>query len=375
MNAAPRSAYLHVPFCRRRCGYCNFTVVAGRDDFRDDYLDALQRELALPADVGEMDTIYIGGGTPTQFDNRQLIRLLDMVRNHLPLRDGGEFSVEANPEDIDQERLGILLAGGVNRLSLGAQSFHDGKLRTLERSHRARDIEAACELAAASGLNLSLDLIFAAPGENLEMWRGDLESALDCRPFHLSTYGLTFEKGAAFWSRRERGDLSAVENGVEADMYELAIDLLSAAGYRHYEVSNFARDGRECRHNEQCWLCRPYLAFGAGAARFVGGRRERNHRSAFTYARRIAAGLSPCEESEEISPQLYARERFVFGLRRGAGVEAAQWESETGFRIADLFEPACSRFVDLDLLERRAGSIRLTRRGLLVSDSLWPEFL
>ncbi len=375
MTTDIRAAYIHVPFCRHRCGYCNFTLVAGRDDLVGAYLDALERELSWLGRPYAVDTLFFGGGTPTHLLPDQLERLFGIVRQWFPLAAGGEFSVEANPIDLDQEKAAILQAAGVTRVSLGAQSFHEHKLRLLERDHAAADVERAFQYARQFVGSVSLDLIFGVPGETLEDWRRDLEAALALSPDHVSNYGLTFEKGTAFWSRLEHGDLSRIEEDLERQMYELAIDTLTAAGFEHYEVSNFARAGHRCRHNENYWLGGQYFAAGPGAARFIAGKRETNHRSTTTYISRVLAGQSPVAESEQLGPEDAARERLVFALRRLEGINTAEFAAATGYAVEQLGGDALPRLIEDGLLSLDGKRLKLTRQGLLVSDAIWPQFL
>ncbi len=237
----PRSAYIHVPFCRHRCGYCNFTLVAGRDDLIGDYLRAIELELAQLETPREVDTLYFGGGTPTQLSPDQLLQLGRTVMNWHPLAAGYEWTVEANPADVTERMVETLCELGVTRLSLGGQSFRDEKLRLLERDHSGRDVVRAVELARGAGLHVALDLIFATPGETLDEWLADVEAAIALGPDHVSTYGLTFERGTAFWSRRLRGEILAADEELEREMYAAVIDRLADVGFEHYEVSNFAR--------------------------------------------------------------------------------------------------------------------------------------
>lgn len=371
-----RAAYVHVPFCARRCGYCNFTLVAGRDDLVGDYLRAIERELSWLPEVHEADSLYFGGGTPSQLTEEALDRLFAAVQAKVVPAAGCEITVEVNPADLSAAKVARLAALGVNRLSLGAQSFDDAKLATLQRDHRADDVYRAVESARDAGIgSIALDLIFAAPAETLAGWQRDLDSALRLDVPHLSTYGLTYEKGTTFYGRLMRGQMQVVDEEIERAMYLAAIDRLSRAGCEHYEVSNFARPGKRSRHNEVYWTGRPYLAFGPGAARFVGGRRETNHRSVTTYLKRVLAGRSPVAESEVLDAEAAARERLVFGLRRTEGVNLDGFARETGFSAAQLAGAAIDRFERLGLLAVSDGRLRLTREGLLLSDSLWPEML
>ena len=373
----PRAAYVHVPFCVHRCGYCNFTVATGREDLIGSYLLAIGRELAASIEPRSVRSIYLGGGTPTHLSASQLGQLLAQVVQWLPLAEDedNEFSAEANPADVDAARLDALARFGVNRLSLGVQSFDDEKLRRLERDHRAADITRSVAMARQRFASVSLDLIFACPGESLSGWSADLRRAIDLGPDHVSIYGLTFERGTLFWNRRRRGDLHEVDEDTQAAMYAAAIDALTAAGYEHYEVSNFARPGHRCRHNQVYWAGQPYYAVGPGAARYVDGRRETNHRSTTTYLRRVLAGQSPTAESETLSPEDRAREALVLGLRRIDGVECPAFARQFGYAIDALAGDAIGRFCDLGFLHHDGNHLRLTRRGLFVSDGLWSELL
>jgi oxygen-independent coproporphyrinogen-3 oxidase len=329
----------------------------------------------LGTEPHEVDTLFFGGGTPTHLPPAQLERLFATVRQWFPLAAGGEFSVEANPIDLDESKAAILAASGVNRVSLGAQSFHEPKLALLERDHRAEDIARAFRFARQFATAVSLDLIFGVPGETLDDWRRDLEAALALSPDHVSTYGLTFEKGTAFWSRLSHGDLNRADEDLEREMYELAIDTLTAVGFEHYEVSNFARPGHRCCHNENYWLGGQYFAAGPGAARFIAGKRETNHRSTTTYISRVLAGQSPVAESEQLGPEDSARERLVFALRRLEGIDTTAFAVATGFAVEQLGGEALPQLIDSGLLALDGSRLKLTRQGLLVSDAIWPRFL
>jgi len=371
----PRSAYIHVPFCVHRCGYCNFALVADRGDLVEPYLQALATELSWLGEPRPVDTLYFGGGTPTFLSPEQLDKLCRLATDWHPLRPGYEWTVEANPGDLDRDRVGVLVDRGVNRLSLGAQSFRDEKLRLLERDHQADDVGRAVELARRAGLSVAIDLIFAAPGETLDQWHDDLRQALALLPEHISTYGLTFERGTTFWNRQQRGDLTSMTEDEELEMYELAIDLLSNSGFEHYEISNFALPGCRSRHNTAYWSGAGYYAVGPGAASYVDGVRETNHRSTTTYLKRIEAGESPVAESERLDAQQRAREQLVFGLRQLAGVDRYEFARRTGFELDKLAGTQIARLVELGMLAADDSHVRLTRSGLMISDSIWPELL
>ncbi len=379
---AARSAYVHVPFCRHRCGYCNFTLVAGRDDLVPAYLAALATEFAQR--LGQprvVDTIFLGGGTPSHLSAKSLAELLRLIAHWLPLQSLGEYSCEANPLDCTAERLALLRSYGVNRISLGGQSFDDDKLRQLERDHSGRQLAQAIDNCAASFPRVSLDLIFAAPGESLVTWQSDVARGLASPIGHLSTYGLTIERGSAFYGRSLRQELNESTDDVQLDMYEHAIDALSSRGWEHYEVSSFALPGQRCRHNEAYWLGAPWWAFGPGAASFehaADGQafvRRVNHRSTTAYLRKLASGADAVAESEQLSREEVLRERLVFGLRRLEGVSLTELSQWWGSPVGELFEPHLSRYIDRGWLQQKGDQLSLTRAGLVISDGLWPELL
>ncbi|NND95886.1 MAG: radical SAM family heme chaperone HemW [Pirellulaceae bacterium] len=370
----PTSAYLHVPFCRHRCGYCNFSVVAGRDELADRFLAAIDRELAT-LDSPAIKTLFIGGGTPTHLSPEQLERLLKIVAHRFDLDSNVEWSVEANPEDIDDEKLDLLASHGVNRLSLGVQSFNTDKLAMLERGHSGDSAQETIQRTAQRIANLSIDLIFAAPGETLAVWHDDLQTALSLPIKHLSTYALTFEKGTAFWSRQRRGELSGPAEQIEVEMYDLIRQWTTNAGMEQYEVSNFSQADFRCQHNVAYWLGRGWYAAGPGAASFAGGSRKVNHRSATTYLRRLENDQSPIAEQEPITPMQYARERAAFGIRMMDGIDLDRLSRETGVDLACACGAAIERSIENGLVEQAGDRLCLTKRGVLFADTVAAVFL
>jgi len=371
----PRAAYIHVPFCRHRCGYCNFTLVAGRDDLIGDYLRAIEIELETHQSPREVDSLYFGGGTPTHLSTAKLRQLAQSVLAWHPLTDGYEWTVEANPADINAAMVDSLATLGVTRLSLGSQSFQHAKLRVLERDHIAADITEAVQLIKQAGMQASLDLIFATPGETLADWGDDLSDAIALEPNHISTYGLTFEQGTEYWNRKAKGELVEADEELQREMYALAIDRLADAGFEHYEVSNFARRGCRSRHNQVYWSGAGYYAAGPGAARYVDGVRETNVRSTTAYLERVLSGQSPTAEREALSAEARARELLVFGLRRLEGVSRIEFLERAGYAVDELIAKPLKKFVELEMLSDDGERIQLTREGLFVSDAIWPEML
>lgn len=371
----PRAAYVHVPFCAHRCGYCDFTLVARKDHLIDDYLRALEMELQRLERPREIDTLFFGGGTPTHLDAAQLRRLCELTGEWFPLADGVEFSVEANPAGFTAEKVDMLAEFGVNRISLGVQSFDANLLDVLERDHRPAEIRDVVESLRSRIDNISLDLIFAVPGQDVAGWRETLQSAVSLAPKHISTYGLTWEKGTTFWSRRRSGSLIPVAEDDEGAMYEMAMADLPKSSYAQYEISNFARPGFECRHNQVYWSGRAYFGFGPGAASYIGGTRRTNHRSVTTWLQRVLSGGSGVAETETLSPEDRAREAVMLGLRQTKGIENESFADRFGFSLRDLAGPAVERFQNEGLLESDGGRLRLTRAGRMVADTVVAEFL
>ncbi len=376
----PRSAYIHVPFCRHRCGYCDFTLIAGRDDLIPRYLQALRTELRLHphdpvAGTTELETLFLGGGTPTHPNVEELRSLFAILAERFTLAPNAEFSLEANPLDLTEEKLALLSAVGVNRVSLGVQAFSESTLQRLERDHHAAEVETIVRRTQQYIPQVSLDLIFGVPDQTLAEWRSALQRAINLGVQHISTYGLTFEKGTAFYTRRQRGELQSTPEDLEYDMYAAAMDDLTAAGFEQYEISNFARPGFRCRHNMVYWNGGEYLAYGPGAARYVALRRETNLRSVWGWLAKIDRGLSPVAEVEELTPESRARERLFVGLRLGDGVERKSFEQQTGFGLDDLAADAIPKNVATGLLIDDGRTIRLSRAGRFLADRVVQDFL
>lgn len=366
----PRAAYIHIPFCKHHCGYCDFAVVAGRDQLTTAYLDALERELASLGVPYPIETIFIGGGTPTHLPAKSLERLLTMTARWLPLSENGEWSIESTPDSLDADRVSILADRGVNRVSIGVQSFREATLRALDRQHHPEDIGPAMERIRKRITNVSLDLIFGVPGQSLADWRADLAEALSLEPTHLSCYGLTFEKGTPLYQQRQSGEVLPIDEESEREMFLEADDVLPRLGFEHYEISNYAQRGFRCRHNETYWSNEAYHGFGLGAARYVDGKRELNTRSLDNYLSRIAAGRSPTIQSEELPPRERALETLVVQLRRAVGVNRSAFEKQTDVNLDALVGPALRQFVANRLINDDGENVTLTSDGRCVADAV-----
>ena len=361
--------YVHIPFCPQRCPYCAFTVVTGREEVVEEYVETVCDEIGTWAhlrDRGGLDTVFFGGGTPSRVAPALLARILDTAARVLGLRCEAEVTVEANPTTAEASRFAELRAAGCNRLSLGAQSFGDDSLRRLGRMHSAADAEHAYHVARSAGFgSVSFDLIFSIPGAPEQDWATTLARAVELAPDHVSAYALSVEPGTPFERRRLSGDLPQVDEEVDADAYELLVHQLGEAGYEHYEISNFARQGHRSRHNWDCWTGAEYIGVGVSAHSYLEGRRFWNGTDLDEYMKRIRA-CGHARAGEECLPSAAARgEALWLGLRTCEGVCLSVMERE--------------RLVESDLWRRlQAGGrallefdrLRLTEAGFAVADAL-----
>ncbi|MFP6750188.1 MAG: radical SAM family heme chaperone HemW, partial [Pirellulaceae bacterium] len=348
---------------------------AGRSELVPAFLDALEAELSCLGEPHAVETLYLGGGTPSYLPLQALQRVVDMARHWFPLQPGHEFTLEANPADLTAELALQLVSWGVTRVVLGVQSFQDAMLAELERDHREEEIRGAVGVLQDSGIHLSLDMMFAVPGQTLAGWQRDLQDAVELAAEHISVLGLVIEQGTPFHARAEKGELVETGEELQRSMYLAALDQLQGAGFEHYEISSFSKPGHRSRHNQVYWNGEDYYAAGPGATRLINGRRETNHRETTTYLKKIDAGLSPVCESSLLSAEMAARERLVFGLCQIQGIEAGEFLEQTGYPLRELMGEYLEQYTSQGLLDWDESMLRLTRDGLLVSDSLWPPLL
>lgn len=374
----PTSLYVHVPFCVRKCAYCDFYSVESPDcTRRRRYLKALDAEATGPRRA--MRTVYVGGGTPTVLRADELARLFEVLGRRFDLVAAQEMTVEANPGTIDDSRSRVLLAYGVTRVSLGVQSFQQETLRILGRVHSTADTRRAVDLLRASGLkNLSLDLIFGVPGQSLDAWLDDLRQASSLSPEHLSVYGLSIPAGSRLAADVAAGRLEPVSDDLYARMLSAARDELLAAGFEHYEISNYCRPGRRCRHNMAYWRNEPYIGLGPAAASYVSGRRSTNVADLGAWAEGVLAGRSAAAHTEALDSESRARETAMLALRTADGLVVEAFRSQTGFDPLELFADAVERHRSAGFLEVTPGpgaTIRLTPAALPVADSVLADFV
>lgn len=358
--------YVHIPFCRTKCPYCDFYSIAS-PDLIPTYLKALEQEARLYRNqFSAFDTLYLGGGTPSLLTGAQIASLAKRVRRHFSFASETEFTLEANPDDISREKLRLWRDLGANRLSLGAQSFNEAELTFLKRRHTAAQTLAALSLIRAAGFeNLGLDLIYGLPGQTPDAWLRTLEQALACAPEHLSCYQLTMAPGTPLSRRAARGQVALPDEEAQRTLFLLTCEFLEDRGYLQYEVANFAR-GEEyfCRHNLNYWQRLPYLGLGPAAHSYQGGRRWWNHRGLAGYAVALAAGRAPLAGREALTPEQVRLETLYLGFRTREGVDLEVIESQSGWG------PVLSRLQAAGLLRLTNGRVAATPRGLVVADRL-----
>lgn len=368
--------YVHWPICETKCGYCDFYSVPGRGVQIEPLLDAVLRELHLRTSPAEVvfETVFVGGGTPTTLDEEPLRALLAGIGKAVEGHPVREFTVEANPATVRPAKARVLREGGVTRVSLGAQSFHPDELRTLERLHRPEDIPEALAILRAAGLtHLNLDLIFGIPGQTMASWKESLARALELEPTHLACYGLTYESGTALTKQLTQGKLVPCDEGLEAEMLLCAVDVLAEAGFEHYEISNFARPGRRCRHNLIYWHNRPYVGIGPSAAGFVNGRRYKNIANHTEYVRRVREQGHAEAEAEMITGTTAAMETLMMRMRLIEGLDWAAFAADTGIDLREVAAGALAALEKQGLVQRAEDRLKLTRRGLLYADGIIAE--
>ncbi|ANM32060.1 hypothetical protein ABI59_03590 [Acidobacteria bacterium Mor1] len=375
---APSGVYLHFPFCAIRCTYCDFATVAGQDAKIDRYLDLLIREIeSFQQDVpSEVDSIFLGGGTPSRMRPEQVARLLEAVSRRFDLKPGCETTIECNPESLDGDKVRGYHQAGVNRLSLGVQSLDDRILKSVGRAH---DAAAALEAAAAArraGIpQLSVDLIAGLPGERLARWDRTLEQVAGLEPDHVSVYLLETDKDTPLARSIRHGRTEVDDDDSLADAYEKTVATLEGAGYELYEISNFAREGRVSRHNVKYWTDVPYAGFGLGAHAYAAGARRANRRDLDGYMDDLDQGIDPLDWADAWDPGRRLEEALVLGLRLREGVDLGALGARYDVDLSRRYAGAWERALAAGILEAAGDRVRLSAEGRLRSNALFSELI
>jgi len=377
MHPESLSIYVHIPFCARRCAYCDFNTYAWRGSIVRDTLQAICSHIES-TDAGDVvvPTIFFGGGTPSFPDPEGIIRILDTIRSRLHVLPDAEISIEANPGTTDRARYAILRQAGFNRLSMGVQAFDDQLLQVLGRIHTAGEAICSFEAARQAGFeNINIDLMFALPGQTMQQWQRTLRTATSLQPEHISCYSLTIEPNTPFYTLHQRGQLNLPDEETDLRMYLYAIRALTRAGYEHYEISNFARPGYRCRHNILYWLNEEYLGFGPGAVSYRHGVRWKCLSNPRRYVQAVRDGLSLIEEEERLDASASLGETIMLMLRLREGVDVRAVEERYGVNLTQRYAHQLNRLQRLRLLEVTPDYWRITPRGLPIANTICAEFL
>ena len=385
--------YLHIPFCVKKCGYCDFLSYPPGEGEKKAYVSLLRKEIRLWKGKTDcpVDSVFFGGGTPSLLEGQELEQILECLRDVFVFEKDCEITLESNPGTLDEEKLRDFKRLGINRLSLGVQSFQDDILRFLGRIHTADQALTQFELARKAGFsNINLDLMFSLPGLSMQGWEKTLRRALSLEPEHLSYYGLILEEGTPFYQAYEEGRLGQEDEELDRRQYWYTVDTLAGRGYRPYEISNAARDGLACRHNLKYWSLSPYLGFGLGAHSYFEGRRMENTRDPRAYQRALEEerALSeegecpdgffcpPCVEKLHLNTLREDMEEFMFlGLRKTEGVKLSRFERRFGVDFFQVYPDQVKKLKGRGLLAQEGDRLFLTPRGIDISNSVMCEFL
>ena len=374
MQTKPTSAYVHIPFCTQICYYCDFSKVFIKNQPVDSYLEHLIEEYDS-YDIKKLRTLYIGGGTPTALSAPQLAFLLEKLTEKLDLSYLEELTIEANPGDLDQEKIAVLKDSPVNRVSLGVQTFNDRMLKQIGRSHLEKDIyENIANLKKAGFDNISIDLIYALPKQTMEDVKTNVAKAIALDIPHMSLYSLILENHTVFMNRMRRGKLPLPKEDLEAEMFEYIIAELEKAGFEHYEISNFSKPGFESRHNLMYWDNAEYYGIGAGASGYVDGVRYKNHGPIRHYLQAVEAGNARVQE-EVLSLREKMEEEMFLGLRKKSGVSKKRFEEKFGLSFEDQYGAVVSELTEQGLLVPDRDIVRMTKQGLFLGDTVAEKFI
>ncbi len=372
--------YIHIPYCLHKCGYCDFNSHKINTEEMDSYVKALLKEMAHyaqgPAGDRQIATIFLGGGTPTTLPADQLEEILKTISDRFNVSADCEITSEANPATVSLEPLQRMRTAGYNRISIGVQSFHEPELKLLDRIHSEEEIHMTVEKAREAGFdNLSLDLMFALPGQTMASWEDNLAQALAKDPEHLSTYNLTIEPETAFHTLEAKGKLTLPPDDFQLEFYKKSIQTITEAGYQHYEISNFCQPGKECRHNLIYWHNGDSLGLGAGASSFLDGSRFKNCNLPSRYIREIETQGTAVEFSEQLEPSQAMGETLMLGLRLREGMAIKPFEERFQTSFHKTYDHTISSLAEKNLITLDKNRIVLSPEGLFLADSVILEFM
>ena len=367
----PKGLYVHIPFCVRKCRYCDFISFANSQEYADAYLVALEKESAQYAGM-EFDTVFVGGGTPSVLSANQLERLFNIINTTFEITPNAEFSIEVNPGTLDADKISSIINGGVNRVSVGVQSFNDSELSAIGRIHTAAQaMQAVNEIHGAGIKNINVDLMTSIPKQSGESLRKSLETAVSLPITHISAYSLILEEGTPLFDDYENGKLILSSDDEDRDNFDMLLNFLSEHGFDRYEISNFAKTGYECRHNIKYWECREYVGLGLAAHSYLDKKRFYNTSDLNKYLR----GETRSDDVITLSRADLFSEFMMMGLRMTRGVSEVEFLKRFGENIETIYGNQLEKFINLGLVEHKNGRYALTARGLDVSNGVMCEFI
>lgn len=376
-----RGVYIHIPFCHQICNYCDFNKVFFKNQPVDEYIEALGREMELtvqqmPEAFANIETIFLGGGTPTALSAPQIEKLLALIAKHIPMPNVKEFSSEANPDELTIDKLQALYNGGVNRLSMGVQSFDQDLLTKIGRTHSNEHVYQTIQNAKDVGFtNISIDLMYGLPGQTMAQWQDTLKKALALKLQHYSAYSLIVEPKTIFYIQYAKGKLNLPTEDLEAEMYGVLMDKMEAHGLHQYEISNFAHDGFASTHNTIYWDNDEYAGFGAGAHGYLQGVRYSNVAPIKKYIELVMEGNRPLLHEHNVTTEEKLEEQMFLGLRKAAGVTHEEFEQKFGQSMASLYEEKFGKLQQEGLLVADVQGVRLTRKGRFIGNEVFQRFL
>ncbi|RHW38589.1 oxygen-independent coproporphyrinogen III oxidase [Lysinibacillus yapensis] len=376
-----RGVYIHIPFCHQICNYCDFNKVYFKNQPVDEYIEAVGKEIEMavsqtPEQFQQIETIFLGGGTPTALSAKQIERLLKLIGASLPTKQLIEFSSEANPDELSEDKLEALLAGGVNRLSMGVQSFDQTLLKKLGRTHANEHVFETIKQAKKAGFeNISIDLMYGLPGQTMDQWQDTLERALDLDLPHYSAYSLIVEPKTIFYIQYAKGKLHLPTEDLEAEMYDLLMRRMEDNHKQQYEISNFAIEGRQSTHNKIYWDNDEYAGFGAGAHGYLKGKRYSNIGPIKKYIESINNNELPILHRHEVTNEEKCEEQMFLGLRKNDGVSFEEFETKLGVSMKETFGNEIAKLVREGLLIEDEKGVKLSRKGRFVGNEVFQQFL
>lgn len=369
------SLYIHIPFCKQKCLYCDFPSYSGKESLMDDYVDALNKEILNKADEYKIKSIFIGGGTPSYLNEKNMEKLLSTI-NKLSFCDDIEFTMECNPGTLNEEKLLIMKRNNVNRLSLGLQSTNNSLLKEIGRIHSFNEFKENYILARECGFNnINVDLMFGLPNQTIEDWKKSLEDIISLKPDHVSAYSLIIEEGTCFYNLYEKDKLNLPCENDERMMYSMTKDILKEHGYHQYEISNYAQDGKECFHNKVYWKFEEYLGLGVSSSSFVDEKRIKNIDDIREYIEKV-------NNNEDIGGEIHVNdekddmEEFMFmGLRMIEGIDVEKFKMKFGKDVYDVYKEPIEKHVQEGLLIYDSGKLKLTPKGIELSNYVMSDFI